>query len=601
MDSDSLVKHLFLGELPAALVLPYPVLAPDAREFLDMFRQSLARFAALKVDSRDIDKQHRIPPEVMDGLAELGLFGVRIAEEHGGLDLNMTQYVRLGADLSVLDGAVAILSGGHSTIGIKALQLYGTPEQQARWLPRLATGELKAGFALSEAGAGSDAQSLRCTARRQPDGSYVISGDKLWITNGGFADLLTVFVRTPDHPRADGRPSISCFLVERAQGFRSGPEEDKLGIRGSSTTPILFEDVRVPAENLLGAPGDGFKIALHVLNAGRTGLAGGCLGEARFLLEEAVNYTAQRRQFDRPIGEFELIREKLGRCALDTHALECMTFLATGRIDAGARDVALESALCKVFGTETLWMVVNDAIQCAGGNGFTTDYPYERMLRDPGWASFGAMVAKDAAIEPAREALLAALEGPAREPVTDAEVERARTTLLNDMEKAPLDSLGYVRWLGEFASMGDWRLFFLYRERVRKATTADVQSALERFVKPANRVLGTFVPTAAPERAEIPPRPDVAAMVAGYRGQEGLAPGEAFDATPANLEARLIRRELANGIRVALLPKKTRGGNVHLSLSLYWGDEASKEKRATACALAPTHSTPFSLRASTIE
>lgn len=382
MDSDSLVKHLFLGELPPALVLPYPALAPDAREFLDMFRQSLARFAALKIDSREIDRQHRIPQEVMDGLAELGLFGVRIAEAHGGLDLNMTQYVRLGADLSVLDGAVAILSGGHSTIGIKALQLYGTPGQQARWLPRLATGELKAGFALSEAGAGSDAQSLRCTARRQPDGSYVIDGDKLWITNGGFADLLTVFVRTPDHPRADGRPSISCFVVERAQGFRSGPEEDKLGIRGSSTTPILFEGVRVPADQLLGTPGDGFRIALHVLNAGRTSLAGGCLGEARFLLQEAVHYTAQREQFGRPIGDFELIREKLARSALDTHALECMTYLTTGRIDAGAQDVALESALCKVFGTETLWMVVNDAIQCAGGNGFTTDYPYERMLRD---------------------------------------------------------------------------------------------------------------------------------------------------------------------------------------------------------------------------
>ena len=164
--SDSLVKRLFLGELPRELILPFPQLDPERREFMDMFRQSLARFAALKIDSRAIDKGHRIPPDVLDGLAELGLFGIRVPEEHGGLGLDMTQYVRIGADLAVLDGAVAIMSGGHSTIGIKALLLYGSAEQQARYLPRLATGELKAGFALSETGAGSDAQSLRCTAHR---------------------------------------------------------------------------------------------------------------------------------------------------------------------------------------------------------------------------------------------------------------------------------------------------------------------------------------------------------------------------------------------------------------------------------------------------
>ena len=166
--SDSLVKRLFLGELPRELILPFPQLDPERREFMDMFRQSLARFAALEIDSRAIDKGHRIPPDVLDGLAELGLFGIRVPEEHGGLGLDMTQYVRIGADLAVLDGAVAIMSGGHSTIGIKALLLYGSAEQQARYLPRLATGELKAGFALSETGAGSDAQSLRTTAQRAP-------------------------------------------------------------------------------------------------------------------------------------------------------------------------------------------------------------------------------------------------------------------------------------------------------------------------------------------------------------------------------------------------------------------------------------------------
>ena len=380
--TDSFVKHLFLGQLRADLLRPFPALDEPGRELLDVFRDSLQRFAALRIDSRAIDKAHRIPDEVVEGLKELGLFGLRVPEEYGGLGLDMTQYVKVGAELAVLDGAVAIMSGGHSTIGFKALLLHGTDEQKRRWLPRLATGELRAAFALSEPGAGSDAQSLRTTARRAPDGGYVLNGEKLWITNGGFAELVTVFARTPDHPRADGRPSISCFLVERASGFRSGPEEDKLGITGSSTVPLFFEDVRVPAANLVGPPGEGFRIALEVLNGGRTGLAGSCLGLCRFLLSQITPYVEQRSQFGRPLADFELIAEKLARVAQEAHALECMTFLTTGLIDRGVQDVALESAACKIFGTETLWMAVNDAVQCAGGNGFTTDYPYERILRD---------------------------------------------------------------------------------------------------------------------------------------------------------------------------------------------------------------------------
>jgi len=381
--SDSIVKHLFLGALREDLIRPYPSLDAEQAELVEMFRDSLRRYAADHIDSHAIDKAHAIPDEVFSGLAELGLFGMRIPEEHGGLDLNMTQYARIGAELAVVDGAVATVSGGHSTLGIKALLMYGNEEQKARYFPRLATGEMRAAFALSEAGAGSDAQSLRTTATLDPEGgAYLINGEKLWITNGGFAELVTVFARTPDHPREDGRPSISCFVVERAHGFVPGPEEEKMGITGSSTVPLLFEDVRVPAENLVGEPGDGFHMALEILNGGRTGLAGGCLGAARFLISEATRYAEERQQFGHPLADFELIRKKLARVALDTHALECMTYLTTGQVDAGRHDVALESAACKVFGTETLWATVNDAMQCAGGNGFTTDYPYERMLRD---------------------------------------------------------------------------------------------------------------------------------------------------------------------------------------------------------------------------
>jgi acyl-CoA dehydrogenase family protein 9 len=382
----SVVKHLFVGELDPGSVLPYPFLDADRAELLAVVRETLGRFAADHIDADAIDQGHAIPQEVLDGLAEIGLFGLRIDEDHGGLDLDASQYVRVGVDLARYDGATAILSGGHSTIGIKALLLRGNVEQKDRYLPRLATGELKAAFALSEPTAGSDAQGLRCTAKRDDNGDYVLDGEKLWITNGGLADLVTVFARTPDHPRDDGRPSISCFLVERSMGFTSGAEEEKLGIRGSSTVPLLFEGVVVPQANLVGEPGDGFRLALEILNSGRTGLAGNCLGAGRFILEEAARYAAEREQFGRPIASFELIQEKLARMAQDLHALECMVFLTTGLMDQegsdSAAEFAVESALCKVFGTETLWAVVNDAVQIAGGNGFTTDYPFERMLRD---------------------------------------------------------------------------------------------------------------------------------------------------------------------------------------------------------------------------
>ncbi len=210
----------------------------------------------------------------------------------------------------------------------------------------------------------------------------------------------------------------------------------------------------------------------------------------------------------------------------------------------------------------------------------------EHAMHDPGFASFGAGLGSAAPIEPAREALLAVLEGIAREPIRADELERARIALLADIEKAQTDSGRLIRWLAEFSALGDWRLFFLYRDRLQQVTLADVQRVATRYLRPANRVLGQFVPTAQPERAEIPPRPQVAAAVAAYRGREEVARGEAFDPTPQNIEARLIRRELANGIRLALLPKKTRGATVQVSLALYWGDEQSTMNRATACALA---------------
>jgi alkylation response protein AidB-like acyl-CoA dehydrogenase len=312
--TDSFVKHLFLGELRADLLRPFPALDEPGRELLDVFRDSLQRFAALRIDSRAIDKAHRIPREVVEGLKELGLFGLRVPEE--------IRRPRPGHD--------AVRQGGGRARGarrrggdhvrraqhdrLKALLLHGSREQKRRCLPRLATGELRAAFALSEPGAGSDAQSLRTTARRAPDGGYVLNGEKLWITNGGFAELSRSSRARPTTRAPTAGPRSRCFIVERASGFRSGPEEDKLGITGSSTVPLFFEDVRVPADNLLAA---GRRLPHRARGPQRRAHRprGSCLGLCRFLLGRSRPTSSSASSSAGPLADFELIAEKLARMA----------------------------------------------------------------------------------------------------------------------------------------------------------------------------------------------------------------------------------------------------------------------------------------------
>lgn len=254
------------------------------------------------------------------------------------------------------------------------------------------------------------------------------------------------------------------------------------------------------------------------------------------------------------------------------------------RIPAAAHsDYAAVDVLVQVLGAPATGRLHRALVQ----KGLASSaWGYERMMHDPGIALFGATLAREAPVAPAREALLATIEGTAAEPIRDDEVERARASLLASIEKVLLDSASLVRWLAEFHAVGDWRLLYLYRDRLKAVTTADVRRVAAAYFKAANRVVGTFVPTAQPDRAEIPPRPDPEPMLAGYRGAGAVDEGEAFDPTPENIERRVIRRTLANGIRAALLPKKTRGGAVVAQLNLNWGDEASTMNRSAACTLA---------------
>jgi acyl-CoA dehydrogenase family protein 9 len=381
MIEQSFMKALFHGVVAEDLVYPYPELLPDERENVRMMLDSIRKFHT-KVDSAKIDDEHHIPDEVMKGLKELGLFGLAIPEEYGGLGLSTTAYARVMEEVGGLDASLAVTLGGHQSIGLKAILLYGTDEQKRKYLPTLATGEKVAAFALTEPSAGSDAAAIQTRAELTPDGKhYVLNGSKIWITNGGFADVFTVFART-SAPDEGAKPRITAFIVERSMGVKNGPNEQKLGIRGSSTTSLYFDDVMVPVENVVGEVGRGFKVAVEVLNTGRMSLATGSVGACKRLIRLATERANERRAFGRSIGEFGLIKDKIATMMAQTWALESAAYMTAGLVDAKVIDYSLESAICKVVGSETLWRVANETLQIAAGTGYMKEYPYERLLRD---------------------------------------------------------------------------------------------------------------------------------------------------------------------------------------------------------------------------
>jgi acyl-CoA dehydrogenase family protein 9 len=288
-----------------------------------------------------------------------------------------------------LDASASIVIGAHLSIGCKPLVLFGNDEQKRKWLPDLASGKLVAAFCLTEPEAGSDAGSLKTTAVYDPaTNEYVLNGTKQWISNGGFARFFSVFARIPGSPaEKDGHKEIACFAVIAKEdgtlpGLSRGPEEKKLGLCASSTCQIILENCRVPAANLIGEKGHGFKIALETLNTGRTSLGAGSVGGSKMMIKLAVDHATQRKQFKTRIADFEMIRHKITRMTATTYVLESMVYLTAGLVDRHVGDYSLEGACCKVFGTEVLWQNINDGLQIAGGNGFMNEYPYGRALRD---------------------------------------------------------------------------------------------------------------------------------------------------------------------------------------------------------------------------
>jgi acyl-CoA dehydrogenase family protein 9 len=381
MREQSFMKSLFSGSIEERQIFPWREPELGEVDALHVLLKNVGRLCGERVDSGRIDREAHIPDNVLHGFKELGCFGLLVPRAYGGAGLSNTGYGRVIQEIAGFDASIAVTLGAHQSLGLRGLLLFGTEAQKARYLPRLAAGELIAAFALSELGAGSDPAAIQTHAERQEDGSYVVTGSKAWITNGGLADVFTVFARTS--PTEDGtKPRITAFVIERGAGVSSGPNQPKLGIRGSSTTEVLFDHVRVPFENVLGGVGRGYRVATDVLDGGRLGLASGCLGLARRAIQMSVERCRARRAFGDPIGEFGIIKDKIASMIADTWALESVTYLTTGMVDTGARDFAVESATCKVVASETCWRVVNEALQIAASAGYMADHPYERLLRD---------------------------------------------------------------------------------------------------------------------------------------------------------------------------------------------------------------------------
>jgi acyl-CoA dehydrogenase family protein 9 len=374
----SFAKSLFLGEIHEELVFPWPQSDPDEQDRVRTLVASLREFAE-NYDSREVEEKRWVGDRAIRELGERGLCGLHVPEEYGGQGLSQTGYARVFEGFSQIDGTLSIVMGVHQSIGFKGITMFGSPEQKERFLPPLAAGEKLAGFALTERNAGSDAYHIESRAVPQSDGSWLLNGEKRYIGNGEKGSVFTTFARA----EVDGKDRHIALIVEKGmKGFEVGERFDTMGLRGNDLRRLYFKDVRVPPENVLGEPGEGFRIAMEILNNGRIGLGTGSVGATKALLDRAIEHVKERRQFGRPLADFELVQDKIGWMVSYLFGIEAMAYLTCGLVDAGVPDYSLESAMCKVSGTEFLWYAANRVLQLKGGAGYMRDEPYEKALRD---------------------------------------------------------------------------------------------------------------------------------------------------------------------------------------------------------------------------
>jgi alkylation response protein AidB-like acyl-CoA dehydrogenase len=385
---------LIEDEAPGSVLTPEAL--TDEHRLIGQTADEFVATEVLPVLERLEQKDWALARQLVRRAGELGLLGTDVAEAYGGVALDKVASIIVGESVG-RSASFASTFGAQTGLVITPLTCFGTDAQKARYLPGLVSGETTGAYALSESGSGSDALGARARATRMPDGSFTLSGEKMWITNGGFADIFIVFAKV------DG-DAFTAFIVERAfSGVSTGNEEHKMGLHGSSTTPLILQDAKVPGENVLGEIGSGHKVAFNVLNYGRFKLAAMCSGGARGVVGEAASYAVERKQFGRAIGSFGAIKHKLAEMTIREFAVESMLYRTAGLIDGALQDggsahpdaphhgaavlaaleeFAIEASILKVTGSEMLDYVVDENVQIHGGNGFVRDYPAERHYRD---------------------------------------------------------------------------------------------------------------------------------------------------------------------------------------------------------------------------
>lgn len=385
----SLLRGLFAGEIADDLIFPYPAPLDERRpdeaqtvhRLVDAFN---AMVASGLVDPRAIDEQESVPEPVIRAFAEAGLLGLTIPKAYGGQGLSASAYARVFGAVASVDASLAVLIGVHCGLGSKAVVLFGNDAQHARYLPSLARGETLAAYALTEPETGSDAQHIVTQARRADDDrGWVLNGRKHWIGNGHRAGVIATFAQTP--VLRDGQTVLrpTAFIIRPDMpGFAIDGTIRKLGIRGSTQAELVFTDLYVPDDHVLGEVGKGFRVAVNALNAGRLSLASGCAQACKRLLGEYTRYAEARTQFGGPLASFEITQRKMATIASETYAADAMVGALAGALDRDDVDASLEAACAKVFASELVWRSADELVQLAGGRGFVKPWPYERHLRD---------------------------------------------------------------------------------------------------------------------------------------------------------------------------------------------------------------------------